>query len=545
MAGTVDDTEASGQPGPPPALGPPKPPGVLARFGETTSGVIAKLLALAAMNAAALWMILRMVTLEAPWWALTLTVLATLVLNWVYLGKRKLPLKYLVPGTIFLIVFQLYPFVYTFYIGFTNYGQGQVLTQEQASDVIERRSVQAMPDAPRFGVTPMADDGTPAMLLEAADGSLALGTAEGFLPLEEADEVVREADEVVAVEGFERLSLGEAQDRIDEFAELEVPLPDEGVIELTSLTQATQLEQRFVYDEEADALVDQLDGTVYPADPEAGAYRDPDTGQRLAGAPGWRVVVGWDNFTRAFTDERIRDPFLGVLVWTYVFALGSTAGTFALGLLLALVLNHPGVKGRRLWRALIIIPYALPTFLTALIWRGMMNRSFGVLNDLIGYPIPWLVDPTMAKVSVLLVNLWFGFPYMFIIITGALQSIPGDLYEAAQVDGASGWGRFRRITLPLLLVSTAPVLLATFAFNFNNFNVIYLVTGGNPPVSGAASPVGHSDILISYTYRIAFETGGGQDYGLGAVVAIVTFLMVAIISAITFRYIRPLEEVHR
>jgi arabinogalactan oligomer / maltooligosaccharide transport system permease protein len=215
------------------------------------------------------------------------------------------------------------------------------------------------------------------------------------------------------------------------------------------------------------------------------------------------------------------------------------------GLALAVTLNDERIRGRKLWRALLIIPYALPTFLTALIWRGMMNRSFGVLNDIIGYPVPWLTDPTMAKVSVLLVNLWFGFPYMFLITTGALQSIGAEVQEAAKVDGAGPWGRMRSITLPLLLVSTAPVLLATFAFNFNNFNVIYLVTGGNPPLAGAATPVGHTDILISYTYRIAFESGGGQDYGLGSVVAILTFLMVALISVLAFRYIRPLEDVHR
>jgi arabinogalactan oligomer / maltooligosaccharide transport system permease protein len=511
----------------------------LNRFGDTLTGIVTKLLLLAAVDGAAIFMVLRMVALDAPWSAVGTTVAATLALNWIYIGQGKLPAKYLIPGTIFLLIFQIYPFVYTFYIAFTNYGTGQILTQEQAIERIERGSIRTLPDAERFDAVPFADGDDLALLLTDEAGEQFLGTpGDGLVPIVELD-VEAVDDRVEAVDGYERQSLGAAQDRLEDYTALRVPV-DDGEIELISLTTATQREQTRFYDPATGTLTDEVTGTVYTAS-ERGRFVSED-GEVLR--PGWRVVVGSENFVRAFTNEAIRGPFLRIMVWTYVFAFMSTFLTFAVGLGLAITLNDPRVRGRKLIRLAMIVPYALPTFMTALIWRGMMNRRFGVLNDIIGYQIPWLNDPMMARVSVLLVNLWFGFPYMFLICSAALQSIPNDVYEAAACDGASGPNRFRRITMPLLLVSTAPVLISTFAFNFNNFNVIYLLTGGNPPIAGSAAPAGHTDILISYTYRIAFESGGGQDYGLGATVAIVTFLLVAVIAVASFKWMRPLEEVN-
>ena len=513
----------------------------LSRIGDTLTGVIVKLVLLGVINAVGLMMVVRIVSLDGPLWAVGSTVVTTVLLDWVYLGKRKLPLKYLIPGTLFLLVFQVFPFVYTFYIAFTNYGLGQILTQDQAIERIERTSIRALPDAPRYGAVPFADGDDLGLLLTSPDDEVFFGTPEdGLQPIGDLD--ATEVDgRVVEVEGYERLSLGAAQDRLDAFTALRIPV-DDGEIELISLSAATMREQTRSYDPDTGLLTDEVTGEVYRAGERGRFVNVDDPTQTLS--PGWRVLVGTENFVRAFTNEAIRGPFGRVLVWTYAFALLSTFGTFAIGLLLAITMNDARLKGRRYFRLAMIVPYALPTFMTALIWRGMMNRSFGVLNDMLGVAVPWLNDPNWAKFSVVLVNLWFGFPYMFLICTAALQSIPTDIYEAASVDGASGWQRFRRITLPLLLVATAPVLVSTFAFNFNNFNVIYLLTGGNPPIAGAATPAGHTDILITYTYRIAFESGGGQDYGMGATIAVLTFVLVAAMAALSFRWIRPLEEIN-
>ena len=145
----------------------------------------------------------------------------------------------------------------------------------------------------------------------------------------------------------------------------------------------------------------------------------------------------------------------------------------------------------------------------------------------------------------LLVNLWLGFPYMFLVCTGALQSLPEELDEAARVDGASPWRMFRSIKLPLLLVSVAPLLISSFAFNFNNFNVIYMLTGGGPRFAGhRPMDIGATDILITMVYKVAFGSGTGRDYGLASALAIIIFIIVAAISAISFKQTKALEEVN-
>lgn len=147
-------------------------------------------------------------------------------------------------------------------------------------------------------------------------------------------------------------------------------------------------------------------------------------------------------------------------------------------------------------------------------------------------------------VSVLLVNLWLGFPYMFLINSGALTSIPEELLEAARVDGASAWKSFRMVTLPLLLVSTAPLLIGSFAFNFNNFALIYLLTDGGPPLQGYDVPVGATDILISFTFDIAAGAGRGNQYSLASAIVVLIFVVLATTSALSFRLTKKLEDVY-
>jgi ABC-type sugar transport system permease subunit len=181
-------------------------------------------------------------------------------------------------------------------------------------------------------------------------------------------------------------------------------------------------------------------------------------------------------------------------------------------------------------------------------WRGMLNSEFGVINrfleNLIGVAPRWTTEAFWAQVAILLVNLWLGYPYFMLVASGALQSIPSDIYEAAMIDGATGWARFRRITLPLLLVAVGPLLIASFVFNFNNFNLIYLFIQGGPPIAGATTQAGHTDILISYVYKLAFESGGrGVQYGLASAISIIVFFIVGTITLIQYRFTNMWEEV--
>ena len=291
------------------------------------------------------------------------------------------------------------------------------------------------------------------------------------------------------------------------------------------------------YDPKAGGFVRLQDGVLFK-DNGRGSFVAA-SGEELE--PGWKTYVGTRNFSRIAHSSLIRDPFLKVFVWTLVFASLVVFISFALGLLLAITLNKPGLSFQRTYRALLVIPFAVPAFLSLLVWQGLLNDDFGVVNRLFHTSIPWLFDPNWARVSVILVSVWLTVPYFFLVSLGALQSIPAELVEAARVDGAGAWQVFRKVTLPLLLVAVAPLMIASFAFNFNNFGNIYLLTGGGPALGN--SPVaGATDILISYTYKIAFAAGKGQDYGLASALAIIIFFVVATISAVSFTRTKALEN---
>jgi arabinogalactan oligomer/maltooligosaccharide transport system permease protein len=208
------------------------------------------------------------------------------------------------------------------------------------------------------------------------------------------------------------------------------------------------------------------------------------------------------------------------------------------------------MRFQQVYRSVLVIPYAIPGFLSLLVWAGLLNDDFGVVNRVFGIHVPWLFGGNVfswlpfiswPRIAVVLVSVWLTTPYFFLVSMGALQSIPDELTEAARVDGGGAWQIFRRVTLPLLLVAVAPLMIASFAFNFNNFNNVYLLTGGGP-YNGASSVAGNTDILISYTYKLAIASGKGSDYGLASAVAIIIFFIVAGISGTSFWRTKSLES---
>ena len=210
------------------------------------------------------------------------------------------------------------------------------------------------------------------------------------------------------------------------------------------------------------------------------------------------------------------------------------------GLLLAIALNRK-IIGRRIYRSILILPYAMPSIMSILIWGGMFNTEFGAINALLDKQIAWFLDPTFARFAVILVNLWLGFPYFYLVSSGALQAIPSELIEAAEIDGANPRQIFRKVTLPLLLQILTPLLIASFAFNFNNFNLIYLLTGGGPKDTLSGEIAGATDILISYTYQIAFGSNV-QNLGLASAISLVIFIIIASFSLYGVKRSKVLES---
>lgn len=515
------------------------------RYGAS-SGLLIKIVSLGLLNALVLAGMPRL--LSKPDYPIAIAaIVALVVIDIVYLSKRFVPAKYLIPGTIFLLVFALYPVLYLVYISTTNFGTGNNLTKDQAIERIEANSVVATEDAPRYELQILAagNDATTgelAFLLTDEAGNRFLGTADDFVEL--SDDQIIEDGRRETVDGFGALNLGAANDRAAEISAFVVTGPT-GEIDNEGFTDAFAKVQSRVYDAATDTLFDAATDTVFTI--EEGYFVDGE-GTRLL--PGWRANIGLDNYERLANDDQTRNVFLRVFAWTILFSLFSVLLSFGLGLGLAMVFNDERMRGRKIYRSLIIIPYAIPSFMTALVWKGMLNEQFGIVNRWFGSVFdlvpgmdaspPWLDGQWLPYGSILLVNTWLGYPYMFLVCSGALQSIPKDLTEAASVDGATGIKRFRRITFPLLLVAVAPLLVASFAFNFNNFNLIFLLTEGRPPVQG--SDAGRTDILISYVYEIAFSSGGGADYGFASAVSLIIFLIVAAISTVSFRFTKSFEE---
>ena len=235
--------------------------------------------------------------------------------------------------------------------------------------------------------------------------------------------------------------------------------------------------------------------------------------------------IGLANFGKILRGPELQ-TFVKVLIWTLAWAGLSVVFSLAIGLFLAVPLNRPDLKGAKLYRTLFIVPWAIPAFISVLMWQGLLNSDQGAINVLLSQvgiaKIPWLDHPQWAKLSVLVVNVWLSYPFMLTVCLGALQSIPKEVYEAADVDGAPAWLQFTQMTMPLLRSALVPVLVSSFAFNFNQFTAIYLLTEGGPPMIG--SDAGATDILITYSYKLAFDL---YQYGTACAYAVFIFLIVA------------------
>ena len=243
-------------------------------------------------------------------------------------------------------------------------------------------------------------------------------------------------------------------------------------------------------------------------------------------------IIGFENYAAILgdTDAGFRDITLNTFAWTF----SNVFITMGIGLGLALVLNRKGLRGKVAYRTFLLLPWAVPAYISCLIWRGMFNPQFGAINHFITTlgmdPIPWLTEMPYAFWACIITNVWLGVPFMVMIFSGGLQSIPEDLYEAASTDGVSGWQQFRNITLPLLKPTVIPAFLLSFIWTFNMFNVIYLITGGGPG--------GQTDILITYVYKEAFRH---YNYGFAAAYSVIIFFMLLSFSMVYMKISKSSE----
>ena len=525
----------------------------------TLSAIMLRLVLLLAIDAFAIWFALG--AFGEGFFALGIAItLVTAVVNYIILVNDMYPLRWMVMGLVLMLMFSIYPIILTLIVAFTNYGDGHLLTKPQSIEQIVK--ARYLPEGgAAFSWTGFINEADEYVLFlqnEAGEGFVAY-PGQALIGVADASDLGELDDDGIpaGIGEYKRLNALQVAANKD-ITNIQFGTELDGV-KIRTPKEAAQLEQKYEYDAERDILLDLETGTEFF--PREGTWVSNGSEELNFG---FQANVGLDNFTRFFTSPAFRGPLLRIVAWNFAFAFLSVFMTFALGLAIAYIFNDPSLPGRKVIQSLLLIPYTIPGLITIRIWKGMFNDEVGVINrslDAIFPPINeffaqiplldwieltapgWTVNGWAAKAAILIVNLWLGYPYFMLICSGALQAIPKDLYAAAEVDGANGWQRFWNITLPLLLVAVGPLLVASFTFNFNNFNLIFLFIEGGPPIAGASTRAGHTDILISYVYNLAFAAGRGKEYGLGAAITIVIFAIVAVITLMQFRYTQMWEEV--
>lgn len=481
-----------------------------------------------------------------------------LFVNYVYIFRAPTPLKFLAPGIVFLLTFVVVPIVYTVAMSGFKFQTGNEISKEDVIVALEQFESEVLgPDGLPIsygyllGRTEATGDET--VMLTAYTDPNTLAITEVALLSSQGKTVLPEGSyqlddfgiNVVSADGFTPLSESELAALGDDILKLKFPMGDGTFVVPSDLTYANLVSIDFKYDAKTDSFTRLSTGVTYVDNGNGNFENAADPKDRLT--PGWRTVNFPANFTGFFTDENLRGPFLRVFAWTIAFAFLAVLTMFAVGLTLAMAMDKP-IRGRRIYRSILILPYAMPGFLSILIWRGMFDKDFGIINrllmqvGLIDANIGWFDNPWLARGAVLLVNLWLGFPYFYLISSGALQAIPQELKEAAEIDGATGLQAFRLVTFPLLLQILNPLLIASFAYNFNNFNIIYLLTGGGPKDELAGERAGATDILISYAYRTAVQDPSNQNFGLASAISLFMFVIVGVLSMVSLRQSKALEE---
>lgn len=485
---------------------------------------------LALLTVALLWLVFGIYAAGQALSAVALLSFGALAL-YVYASKRTLAWRYLFPGVAGMLLFVAFPLLYTMQIGFTNYSASNLLGFERARAYLLDQTTVDEDQALNF--TLHAEGSALRLLLRPPEGvagnrfispPLSLGKAivgRNTVPMQA---LAADSPALAAP-----LSLRQVLSYRDALRGLKLELPDHKMLSYAGVHEFGTIEP--LWHGNADGSLTQLaSGTVYRPNQETGFFENPQ-GERIQ--PGFPVGIGWANYSRVLFDSDMRGPFVSIFVWTLVFAGLTVLFSTALGMTLAVVLNWEALRYRTLYRTLLFLPYAVPGFISILVFKGLFNQNFGEINAILdavfGLRPAWFADPTLAKAMLLLVNTWLGYPYIMVLCTGLIKAIPADLYEASAIAGATPLTNFFKITVPLIARPLTPLLISAFAFNFNNFVLISLLTDGRPDYLNTKLPAGTTDILVSYTYRIAF-TDAGANFGLAAAISTLIFFMVALLS---------------
>ncbi len=458
---------------------------------------------------------------------LTLLILTSLG-NWVFISKNGYCYRYIYPCLLGIILFIIFPLAYTVGISFTNYGTANILPMARVKEIHLHKMVRTDDQLYTIGLYKNGDDYQ--LELTDKDDNSQVFVSDLFALPEEETQLSLTQNGAVSGEKQPLRAIMQMRSTLNHIVAI---LPNDTTLLMSSLREFAAMEPQYREGDD-DTLIDNLTGEVLSIDWDKGYYVT-EAGETVS--PGFSVFIGGENYERLLTDDGIRKPFFSIFLWTVLFSFLSVTICAAVGLLLAVLVQWEPLKERGLYRVLLILPYAVPAFISILIFKGLFNQNFGEVNmmleALFGIRPEWMTNPTLARTMLIMVNVWLGYPYMMIVCMGLLKAIPDDLYEASAIDGAGPIQNLFRITIPNLIKPLAPILIAAFAFNFNNFMLIDLLTGGGPMMPGTTTEAGFTDLLVNFTFRTAFVAG--QDFGLASAIATMIFLIVGLLAWINLK----------
>jgi maltose/maltodextrin transport system permease protein len=474
----------------------------------------------------------------SAWMALGLLIIIGLG-AYIYLDDRAEAYRYLFPGLIGFGLFIIFPLLYTVVVSLTRYSSSHLLTYERALSLFQQDTFSnggsaynykllQQPEA-RFLLYLEEDKNSSRRFISEPFELSAKDSGAGAAPikLNVLSDGVTPPGQPIALPQITRQKL------YLPLSSRHFLLPDGTLVALEGLQKFTARHRLWKTNSDG-SLTNLQDGSTVRPDFSQGYFVN-QKGEKVG--VGFRAFSGFENYALIITDPRIQGPFLRIFLWTVLFSAFSVAGGLAIGMFLAVLLDWKELRFRNVYRTLLILPYAVPSVLSILIFKGLFNQEFGAVNEFLRalhlFAPEWETNPWGARAMILLVNLWLGYPYMMLVCTGMLKSVPSAIYEASALDGSNPLKDFFNLTLPLVFPPLVPILVASFAFNFNNFTLVYLLTTGGPRMVGGGI-AGETDLLVTYTFNLAFRDTG-TNYGLASAIATLLFLIVGALAWFNLR----------
>jgi ABC-type sugar transport system permease subunit len=440
---------------------------------------------------------------------------ATYFIIFVLLKESMRAWRWLAAGLVMAVLFTVYPIFYTVYLSFTNMSGGHLLTETQAV----RRLSEEM-------YTP--EDGNSWSWMVYRKGNnfmLLLRQDSGFLTIKPG-EVPEERDfeePPLTIDGYGKMNQAGTLQNLQILGELDFGRPPM-VVKILSLQEASVQLPAYSYNSANNTFTDNRTSEIYQS--IKGTFTS-QSGKALT--PGYMVGVKWNNYTRFLGNTGFLKPVFGIFIWNIMFSLLSVLISFGLGMMISLLFEN--LKYKRIIRTLLIVPYPIPVLVSIMVWRGLLNENMGlitsVISNIFGNAPRFFTDVAWTRFALILINVYLSYPYFYVLSSGALKAIPKDLFEAASIDGASPLTVVRKIILPLVMRILSPLVIASFCFNFNNFTLIWGFNSGLPAMADTAVPMGYTDLLISFIYRLGFSSSNAADYGFSAAITVMLFILVA------------------